>query len=77
MIKIFKTFGGYSEIGELQKGCWINITNPTSTEVQKLTTDFGLPDYRSQGPLFILLSYPKNISQISSQAKLPLERNIF
>ncbi len=44
MIKIFKTFGGYSEIGELQKGCWINITDPTATEVQKLTTDFGLPD---------------------------------
>ncbi len=43
MIKIFKTFGGYSEISELQKGCWINTTNPTSIEIQKLTDEFGLP----------------------------------
>ncbi len=44
MIKIFKTFGGYVEIDELQKGCWINTINPTSSEIQKLTGDFGLPE---------------------------------
>jgi len=44
MIKIFKTFGGYIEINEPQKGCWINTTNPTSDEIQKLTDDFGLPN---------------------------------
>jgi len=43
MIKIFKTFGGYVEIDEPQKGCWINTTNPTSNEIEKLTNDFGLP----------------------------------
>jgi len=43
MIKIFKTFGGYSEMDAPQKGCWINTTNPTSDEIQKLTDEFGLP----------------------------------
>lgn len=43
MIKIFKTFGGYIEINELQKDCWINVTNPSSDEVNKLKDKFGLP----------------------------------
>ncbi len=44
MIKIFKTFGGYVEIDEPQKGCWIHTTSPTQDEIQKLTDDFGLPN---------------------------------
>ncbi len=44
MIKIFKTFGGYVEINEPQKGCWINVTNPAPHEIQTLTQDFGLPN---------------------------------
>jgi magnesium transporter len=43
MIRIFKSFGGYSEIEDLQKGCWVNTTNPTPDEIQKLTEEFGLP----------------------------------
>ncbi len=43
MIKIFKTFGGYVEISELQSHCWINVINPTAEEITKLHTDFGLP----------------------------------
>ena len=43
MIKIFKTFGGYVEIKEPQKDCWINTINPTQDEIVKLTQDFGLP----------------------------------
>lgn len=43
MIKIFKTFGGYSEIKEPQKGCWINITNPSNDEIQHLNGEFGMP----------------------------------
>ena len=43
MIKIFKTFGGYIETNEPVKGCWINITNPSQNEVQKLIHDYGLP----------------------------------
>lgn len=43
MIKIFKTFGGYVEINEPQKGCWINIINPTERETHLLTDEFNLP----------------------------------
>jgi len=43
MIKIFKTFGGYVEINKPQKGCWINTTNPSAPEIQKLTDDYGFP----------------------------------
>ena len=43
MIKIFETFGGYIEIKEPLKNCWINATNPTQGEIQKLIHDFGLP----------------------------------
>ncbi len=44
MIKIFKTFGGYVEINEPQKGCWINTVNPTSNEIQKITDIYDLPN---------------------------------
>ncbi len=43
MIKIFKTFGGYVEIPKAEKGCWINVTQPTTEEVQRLTDEFLLP----------------------------------
>lgn len=43
MIKIFKTFGGYIEINELQQNCWINATNPTSDEINRLNKEFDLP----------------------------------
>ncbi len=43
MIKIFKTFGGYVEINEPQKGCWVNVTNPSLDEINKLNVDYALP----------------------------------
>jgi len=43
MIKIFKTFGGYTEVSQLEKGCWINVTQPTSEEILRLSEDFKLP----------------------------------
>jgi magnesium transporter len=43
MIKIFKTFGGYFEIANEEKGCWINVTQPTPTEIARLTNQFHLP----------------------------------
>ncbi|MCF6333525.1 MAG: magnesium transporter CorA family protein [Draconibacterium sp.] len=43
MIKIFKTFGGYVEINEPQKSCWINATNPSLNEIKKLNSEFDLP----------------------------------
>lgn len=43
MIKIFKTFGGYIEIPKLEKGCWINVIQPTQEEIQRLIDEFQLP----------------------------------
>jgi len=43
MIKIFKTFGGYDEISKIEKGCWINVIQPTQEEIEKLVKDFKLP----------------------------------
>ena len=44
MIKIFKTFGGYIEISKAEKECWINVTNPTPDEINRLTDEFHLPE---------------------------------
>lgn len=44
MIKIFKTFAGYDEIPNAAKECWINVTNPTPEEIQRLLTEFLLPE---------------------------------
>lgn len=44
MIKIFKTFGGYAEISEPEKNCWVNVTNPTPAEITSLTKQFELPN---------------------------------
>jgi magnesium transporter len=43
MIKIFKTFGGYVEINEPQKNCWINVINPNQVEIENISKDYGLP----------------------------------
>lgn len=43
MIKIFKTFGGYHEIPNAEKECWINVTSPTPDEVLRLSSEFKLP----------------------------------
>lgn len=43
MIKIFKTFGGYVEISNAENGCWINVTNPTQLEIDRLISEFQLP----------------------------------
>jgi len=43
MIKIFKTFGGYSEIPKAENGCWINVIQPNQEEIQRLIDEFHLP----------------------------------
>lgn len=42
MIKIFKSFGGYVEIPKMTMGCWINITQPTPDEINRITEEFLL-----------------------------------
>lgn len=43
MIKIYKTFGGFSAITTPEKGCWINVVNPTQDEINNLTDNYQLP----------------------------------
>lgn len=43
MIKIFKTFGGYVEIPHVEKGCWINVNQPTPEEIHRIQKEFKLP----------------------------------
>lgn len=43
MINYYKTFNGrLSELEEYEKGCWINVYDPTLEEIKKLTTAFAL-----------------------------------
>jgi len=44
MIRIFKSLGGYIEIPAAQKGCWLNVTNPTADEIKTLIHDFSMPE---------------------------------
>lgn len=44
MIKIFKTFGGDEELTEPQMGCWINVSAPSLSEMERLSADFGVPN---------------------------------
>jgi magnesium transporter len=43
MLKIFKSFGGYTEISKAEKGCWINAVNPSKAEVDRLKEEFQIP----------------------------------
>ncbi|WP_159523387.1 magnesium transporter CorA family protein [Sunxiuqinia indica] len=43
MLKIFKSFGGYTEISKAEKGCWINAVNPSKAEVERLKEEFRIP----------------------------------
>ncbi|MGD9555616.1 MAG: magnesium transporter CorA family protein [Mangrovibacterium sp.] len=44
MLKIYKSFGGYVEIPQAEKGCWINIVEPTTEETERLQNEFQVPD---------------------------------
>ncbi len=44
MLKIFKSFGGYIEIPQAEKGCWINVVEPTIEEIARIQTEFAVPD---------------------------------
>lgn len=48
MIKIYQSSetGEFSEIQELEKGCWINLVNPTEAEIKCVSEKLGIePDY--------------------------------
>ncbi|MFV0555217.1 MAG: magnesium transporter CorA family protein [Mangrovibacterium sp.] len=43
MLKIFKSFGGYIEIPQVEPNCWVNVVEPTTAEILKIQEDFGVP----------------------------------
>ena len=43
MLKIFKSFGGYVEIPQAEKGCWINVVEPSDKEIARLHNEFQIP----------------------------------
>jgi magnesium transporter len=43
MIKIFRSLGGYVELSQVEKGCWVNVNNPAKDEIITLINDFLIP----------------------------------
>ncbi|MGB2689920.1 MAG: CorA family divalent cation transporter [Desulfobacterales bacterium] len=44
MIKIFKTTGnGFISIDDIEKDCWVNVSNPGPEELIKLSEDLTVP----------------------------------
>ncbi len=48
MLKIYKSneTGEFSELNTFAKGCWVNVVNPTDTEIEYITQKLSIePDY--------------------------------
>ena len=43
MLKIYKSFAGYIGIPQAEKGCWVNISQPTTEEINRLVSEFHVP----------------------------------
>ena len=43
MIKLFKTFGDYTELSKKESNCWVNAIEPTSKEIGQLSEDYNIP----------------------------------
>ena len=44
MITYLECSSGFAEITEWRPGCWVNIVEPSSEELQMVEDDFGLPE---------------------------------
>ncbi len=44
MIRFYKSLGGYIEISQPEKGCWVNVVNPSVKEISSLVETFQIPD---------------------------------
>lgn len=75
MINIYKSseVGEFTELEQLEKGCWINLINPTEEEIKSVSEKLGIePDYlkdpldpeeksrieRENGTLLIIIDIP-------------------
>jgi magnesium transporter len=43
MLKIYKSFAGYIGIPQAEKGCWVNVSQPSPDEINRLTKEFFVP----------------------------------
>jgi magnesium transporter len=76
MLKMFKTFGGYTEITRIEKGCWINVSAPTQDEIIYLTDvlNFILKLFLRSATTY--LRYLKQINQQTALIEQDLEKSI-
>lgn len=44
MLKIYKSFAGYIGIPEAEKGCWVNVSQPSTEEINRLKNEFKIPN---------------------------------
>jgi magnesium transporter len=44
MLKIYKSFGGFTEIPFSELGCWVNVNQPTHEEIARLQIEFNVPE---------------------------------
>ncbi len=44
MLKIYKSFGGFTEIPAAEFGCWVNVSQPTHEEIARLQLEFDVPE---------------------------------
>lgn len=44
MLKIYKSFGGFTEISKAENGCWVNVIEPTHDEIARLQIEFEVPE---------------------------------
>jgi len=44
MLKIYKTMRGYVEVSAAEQGSWINVNQPTPDELNRLKTEFHVPE---------------------------------
>lgn len=43
MLKIYKSFAGYIGIPKAEKGSWVNVSQPTTDEINRLVSEFQVP----------------------------------
>lgn len=52
MMKIFRTMeDGIKEISEIQEGCWVALSDPTASEVLKISSEYGIDMDHLRAPL--------------------------
>ncbi len=43
MLRIYKSFAGYIDIPQAEKGCWVNVSQPSPDEINRIAKEFHVP----------------------------------